>query len=261
MTLRRKRPVGRPPNVKIARLIKKHGCSRATAYRMAAQKQRLRAQSTHSMEERGLDAYPTCPQAVISLLYLERAYLPRLILDPCAGLGAFTTLMAQFGYETHANDIFDYGLEGCSISDYLTMEPLPGIEAVVTNPPYAKAVEFLKKALGECGYVAFLLRSMWLADGDGRDDLLERHPPVRTYHLKRLPMMHRLGYAGPRSTSNVPHSLIIWDRRANHVEPPQRVRWKDIWREYEAGRLNLGPLQPRHDTTRYQQPTEKTDAG
>jgi hypothetical protein len=242
MIVGRKRPVGRPPNLKIARYMKRHGVARSTAY-LRTSKPRLRAQSAHSMDERGLDAYFSPPEAVIAFLYLERAYLPRVILDPCAGKGAFTTLMAQFGYETHANDIFNYGLEGCSISDYLTMEPFPGIEAIATKPPYAKAVEFLKKALGECGYVAFLLRSMWLADADGRDDLLERHPPVRTYHLKRLPMMHRLGYPGPRTkSSNVPHSLMVWDRRANHIEPPRRVRWREIWREYEAGRLELGPI-------------------
>ena len=110
-----KRRVGRPPNLKIAGPMKRHNCSRATAYRMAEQKPRLRMQSRHSNAETGLDAYFTCPQAVIALMALERAWLPRVILDPCAGKGAFTTLMAEHGYETYANDIFDYGLEGCTI--------------------------------------------------------------------------------------------------------------------------------------------------
>jgi hypothetical protein len=166
-----------------------------------------------------------------------------VILDPCVDKGAFTTLMAQHGYETYANDIFDYGLPGCTIGDYLTMQPLPWIEGIITNPPFKLAAEFLEKALGEAAYVAFLLRSIWLADADGRDDLLERHPPARVWYLKRLPMMHREGYTGKKSTSNVPHSLVVWDRTANHIEPPKRVRWKAIWREYEAGRLDLGPSQ------------------
>jgi hypothetical protein len=218
------------------------GVSRATAYRLAARKQRLRMQSARSLDERGLDAYFTPPEAIVCLMALERAFLPRVVLDPCAGQGAFTTLMAQHGYETHANDIRDYGLAGCSIADYLTAPPLPGIEGVATNPPYAKAAEFLRKALGECGYVAFLLRSMWLADADGRDDLLERCPPMRIYHLKRLPMMHRFGWTGKTSTSNTPHSLVVWDAHANRVEPPRRIRWRDIWAEYQTGRLELGPV-------------------
>jgi hypothetical protein len=55
-------------------------------------------------------------------------------------------------------------------------------------------------------------------------------------------MMHREGYTGKKASSNVPHSLIVWDRRANHSELPRRPRWRDIWAEYEAGRLDLGRL-------------------
>ncbi len=225
------------------RKARKVAAAEATIFeRVKATRKKLRAQSTHGADVRGLDAYFTGPEAVVAVMHLERAFLPRVILDPCAGEGAFSIGMAAQGYETHANDIVDYGLSGCVISDYLTMAPWPGIEGIVTNPPFKLAPGFLKKALGECGYVAFLLRSMWLADGDGRDDLLERHPPARTYHLKRLPMMHRHGYDGHKASSNTPHSLLVWDHRANHIEPPHRVRWREIWADYKAGRLDLGPL-------------------
>ena len=56
-----KRPVGRPPNPKIARLMRQRKCSRATAYRIAG-KGRLRAQSTHSAEERVLVEDSTAKQ-------------------------------------------------------------------------------------------------------------------------------------------------------------------------------------------------------
>ena len=69
---------------------------------------------------------------------------------------------------------------------------------------------------------------------------LERHPANRVWHLKRLPMMHREGYTGNKSTSNVPHSLIVWDRTANHIEPPHRVRWPEIWADYERPRARPG---------------------
>jgi hypothetical protein len=173
------------------------------------------------------------------LLALKQLYLPRVILDPCAGSGAITRLMASFGYETHANNIFDYGLADCTIGNYLTLEPLPGIEGIVTNPPY-KA----RKALDEAEYAAFLLRSMWLIEAEHRGGFLEAHPPARVYHSsQRLPRMHHIGYTGVRSTSQTPYSWAVWDRRANRPELPQRYRWRDIWREYEAGRLDLGPQQ------------------
>ena len=233
--------VGRPRNPKIARLMQRHNCSRTTAYRKM-NKPRLRMQSAHRDAGRGLDPYFTCPEAIISLMALERAYLPRVLLDPCAGDGAFTRLMARHGYETYANDIKDYELAGCAIGDYLTMPPVPKGEGVVTNPPYKKALEFLCKAVGETEYVAFLLRANFLVEAAGRDAFFEQHPPARTYYSsQRLPMMHRLGWTGKRSTSNTPYVLAVWDRRANRVEPPRRFRWRDILAEYKSGRLVLGP--------------------
>jgi hypothetical protein len=244
MPVRRKRTVGRPPNRKIIRLMERHGVSRATAYRKI-NKQKLRAQGTHSMEERGLDAYFTPPEATIALLHLERAYLPRVIWEPFAGDGAIVNLMRQHGYEVHASDIRGYGLPGCVIADYRDLEPPDGVEAIVSNPPYGQALEFAERAITQVRYVAFLVRSNFLIEGSGRDAFRAEHHPTRTWHASlRLPMMHRYGWPGPRTSSNVPYSWAVWDRRANHVELPQTFNWRNIWREYQAGRLDLGPQYP-----------------
>jgi hypothetical protein len=227
---------------------KRKAAAEAALFEQLKATHKLRPQSSHGMDVRGRDPYFTGPEAVVCVMALERAFLPRVILDPCAGAGAFTIGMARHGYETHANDIVDYGLPGCQIADYLTMAPWPGIEAVVTNPPDKMAARFLEKARGECGYVALLLRAMWLADARGRGALLERHPPSRVWHLGRLPMMHRHGYSGPKAASNTPHSLVVWDNAASHVEPPRRIDWRGIWDDYQAGRLALGPTPPAPPT-------------
>jgi hypothetical protein len=99
----------------------------------------------------------------------ERAYLPRVVWDPFAGDGAITNLMEQFGYLTHASDIEDYGLEGCRIVDYRVALVPEGVEAIVSNPPFAWALEFLERALSQVPYVAFLLRTHFLIEGSGRD--------------------------------------------------------------------------------------------
>jgi hypothetical protein len=165
-----------------------------------------------------------------------------VVWDPFAGDGAITLLMAQYGYEVHASDIKDYGLPGCVIADYRDLEPPAGVEAIVSNLPYVWALEFIQRALSQVGYAAFLVRSNFLIEGAGRDTFRAEHHPTRTYHASlRLPMMHRFGYAGPRTkSSNVPFSWAVWDRRAHHVEFPQSFNWRKIWREYEAGRLDLG---------------------
>lgn len=243
MIMRRKRPVGRPPNLKIARLMKKHGCSRATAYRLAVRKPRMREQSKHTMTVRGgLDAYFTPEEATISLLHFERSYIPRVVWDPYAGDGAITKLMARLGYEMHASDIKDYGLEGCQIADYRIAQVPEGVEAIISNPPFAWALEFLKRALSQVPYVAFLLRTHFLVEAVTRDAFLDEHPVTRPYYASlRLPRMHRFGWTGKKTSGLTPYSWAVWDSRAKHVELPRRFNWREIMTEYEAGRLELGP--------------------
>jgi hypothetical protein len=97
-------------------------------------------------------------------------------------------LFRQAGYVVTASDIKDYGLPGCLIADYFTLPPIPGIEGIVTNPPYLVAQRLAEKALAEARYVALLLRSNFLIEGSGRDTFLEAHPPTRVRHASlRLP--------------------------------------------------------------------------
>ena len=104
------------------------------------------------------------------------------------------------GFDVVATDIVDYG--GDSITpgvDYLTA-PLPhGVLGIVTNPPYRRAVEFAPKALGEVPYLALLLRTNFL-ESTARLPFFRKHPPARVWvSSRRLPMMHRHGWAGPQA--------------------------------------------------------------
>jgi len=193
-------------------------------------KARRRIQRRHAYAKKNEDAYFTCPEAVISLLHLERDYLPRAILEPCAGDGAISTLLQRAGYDVTTFDVKDYGLPGCQIVDYFKLPP-PGIDGVVTNPPYKQAQRFLEKALADgARYVALLLRTNFLFEAAGRSELLDhRHPPTRVWSADlRLPMMHRAGWTGKRAPSNTAHSWIIWDQRANAREPLRRFNWREI---------------------------------
>jgi hypothetical protein len=132
-------------------------------------------------------------------------------------------------YETHASDIEDYGLEGCRIVDYRIAQVPAGVEAIISNPPFAWALEFLERALSQVSYVAFLLRTHFLTEGSGRDRFLEEHPATRVYHASlRLPRMHHIGWTGKKTSSQTPYSGAIWDRRANHVALPRRFNWREI---------------------------------
>src|SRR5262249_9136830 len=161
----------------------------------------------------GLDPYFTCAEAIASLIALEGPHLPKRLWEPAAGDGAIVNPLRETGRLVIASDIHDYGLEGCAIRDYLTADPPPGIEGLVTNPPYRPAEEFARKALSEVPYVAFLVRSNFNIDGVKRMPFRASHPPTRIWwSARRLPMMHRYGWKGNRSTSNTPHCWLVWER-------------------------------------------------
>jgi hypothetical protein len=196
-----------------------------------AAKAKRRAQCRHAYAEKNEDAYFTPPEAVIPLLHLERQYLPRTLLEPCAGDGAISRLLERAGYDVTTVDIKDYGLPGCRIGNYLKLAPPPGIEGVVTNPPYIRARQFLEKTLADgARYVAFLVRTNFIFEGAGRTELLEvKHPPTRVWLTDvRLPMMHRVGWTGKKSTSNTAFAWAVWDQRANAREFPRRFNWREI---------------------------------
>jgi hypothetical protein len=129
-----------------------------------------------------------------------------------------------------ASDIHDYGLADCAIMDYLAADPMPAtwIGGIVTNPPYKRAQAFAMKAMAEVPYVALLLRTNFLMDAERRGRWLDRTEPTRVYYLlPRLPMMHRQGWTGNRSTSNTPFAWVVWQKGATR-EFPRRVYWKEL---------------------------------
>ena len=188
----------------------------------------LRINSTHDFSERGLDAYFTCPEAIRSLIALEGPRLPRRIWEPAAGDGAIVRELIASGRQVVASDVQDYGLADCRILDYLTAPRMVGVNGIVTNPPYRRAMEFAMKAIAEVPYVALLTRLNFDAEGVSRMPFRQRHPPTRIWKsAQRFPMMHRHGYAGKKSTSNVGYWWLVWQHDAPR-EFPEDYDWKEL---------------------------------
>lgn len=141
--------------------------------------------------------------------------MPRRLWEPAAGDGAIVQPLRAGGFDVVATDIADYGEESITPGvDYLKEALPPGVEGIVTNPPYRRAVEFARKALGEVPYLALLLRTNFL-ESTGRLPFFRKHPPARVWvSSRRLPMMHRHGWAGPTAPSNTCFAWFVWDRSA-----------------------------------------------
>lgn len=187
----------------------------------------MRLQSSHRHADRGLDAYFSPPEAVASLIALERDFLPEHLWEPAAGDGALVRPLRAAGYDVFASDIESYGLEDCLRFDYLTAPCPAAVRGLVTNPPFRLAAKFAEKAIGEVPYVALLLRTNFL-EGVGRLPFFRRHPPARVWvSSRRLPMMHRHGWVGKRAASNTCHAWFIYDKNHNGKAT---IDWFD-WRE------------------------------
>ncbi|MBZ9654004.1 class I SAM-dependent methyltransferase [Phyllobacterium lublinensis] len=163
--------------------------------------------------ERGLDLYETSPVAVHALLRTER--LPQNIWEPACGPGAIARALRAAGHHVLATDIVDYKSPDQDYSgwDFLLEHSLPdGIQAVVTNPPFAIADSFVTHALDLCPLVAMLLRLDFL-ESVKRSSILEGGFLSRVYVFRdRLPMMHRANWQGPRASNPTAYAWFVWDR-------------------------------------------------
>jgi hypothetical protein len=189
----------------------------------------MRIQSSHDHSSRGLDAYFTPPEAVASLLHIERGHLPRFLWEPAAGDGAIVRPLREAGYQVTASDIADYGLDDCRTGlNYLTAKAPPDVGGIVTNPPYKLAVRFAQKAMREVPYLALLLRTNFL-ESTNRLPFFREHEPARIWIAsRRLPMMHRHGWTGPRAPSNTCFAWFIWDKAAAHKRIVDWFDWKEL---------------------------------
>jgi hypothetical protein len=175
--------------------------------------------------------YRTPVEAVRSLIHCEGKRLPRHIWEPACGDGAIALPLREQGYRVEATDLVDRGCPAAeSAIDFLMEREAYGFaRGIVTNPPYRLAQAFAEKALSLVPYVALLLPLSFLA-GQERGCWLRTSPLKRVWvSSRRLPMMHRDGWAGPVSTSQVDHAWFVWERSWENMGGPG-VGWFD----YEA---------------------------
>ena len=165
----------------------------------------------HPNADRGLDLYETPPVATEALLRVET--LPLRIWEPAAGRGAIVKLLRAHGHSVIASDVADYGFKLDFVADFLkTTLPPSGCGAIVTNSPYQIATEFARHALDLAPRVYLLLRLAFL-ESIRRTEILEHRGLARVHVFrKRLPMMHRDGWDGPRASSAIPFAWFCWDR-------------------------------------------------
>jgi len=182
---------------------------------------------SHSHAERGEDLYETPPVAVEALLRVED--IPQVLWEPACGPGAIVRVLRGSGRRVYATDLVDYDTldQDCFGWDFLLEKQCPiGTEAIVTNPPFKNAGEFVAKALDLCPRVFMLLRLAFM-ESERRRPILDNGMLARVHVFrKRLPMMHRDGWEGRKANSAMAFAWFCWDREHSGPTELHRISWE-----------------------------------
>lgn len=184
-----------------------------------------------SLADRGNDLYETPPVAVHALLANED--VPQAIWEPCCGPGSIVRELRATGRQVYATDLVDYASpdQDCHGWDFLMeRQPPLGVEAIVTNPPFKNANEFVQHALSLCPKVMMLLRLAFI-ESDRRGPILDNGHLARVHVFRnRLPMMHRAGQgiveAEKRTSSAMAFAWFVWDRKHSGPIELRRISWQ-----------------------------------
>lgn len=161
--------------------------------------------SGHERKER--DLYET-PEWVTEALRPHLPRQPKLIWEPAAGTGKMTRVLATWGGGVVSSDIEPHPL--AYQADFLTCRVHDGADAIITNPPYDLATEFVQRALGSVpgdGIVAMLLRTDF-DHAKTRQHLFSEHPAF----AKKLVLTKRIKWFEDSTGSpSFNHAWFIWD--------------------------------------------------
>lgn len=182
-----------------------------------------------ALDERGDDLYETPAVATEALLRVEK--LPEIIWEPACGPGSIVGTLRKAGHKVYATDLVDYGCPDSEARiDFLMERSAPTyIGAIVTNPPFKLANQFVAHALTLAPKVVMLLRLAFL-EGTGRSPIMDGGALARVHVFKnRLPMMHRAGrgtMVAKTNSSAMAFAWFVWERTHQGPTEMRRLSWE-----------------------------------
>lgn len=153
------------------------------------------------------DFYPSPPDVTHALLTVEGDRLTSFpqISEPACGDGAISKVLEEAGMKVQSSDLIDRGFGEVGL-DFLATDSLQS-RAVVTNPPFSLAREFIRHSLVDLqvDYLALFLQATFFQSAVNAS-LFEAHPPSAIYPLTWVPKF--------RSDGNfIKFAWFVWDRQ------------------------------------------------
>lgn len=168
----------------------------------------------HDDDDRELnDYYATHPSSVPPLLKLLNFNRKMLIREPSCGEGHLSIALELAGHTVVSSDLIERGY-GISGIDYLEYDPVldtATYDAVIMNPPYKYAVEFIEKSLKQAPVVAAFLPVRFLESED-REKLYQSSPPRYIAAFSRRCPCSKNGIFADNESSAVFYAWFIWEK-------------------------------------------------
>lgn len=176
------------------------------------------------------DFYATNPKATEALLKCE-VFEGLKFLEPCAGAGHIADVIKKHYPRATVDcvDIEDRGYPGTEIADFLKLETAKKYNAIITNPPYSLALEFIQKSiqmLEDNGKIAMFLKLQFL-EGEKRRQFFEEYPPTKIYVFRKRMATWRNGEPKDQNGKNwattMCHAWFIWEKGSKATDPI--IKW------------------------------------
>lgn len=169
------------------------------------------------------DFYATHPKAIPPLMdFLGWQEGGKLILEPCCGEGHLSIMLEAFGHRVISTDLINrgYGLGDIDfLKDHYTQEF--DYDAVVTNPPFKYAQEFVEKSLKLAPLVCMFLKLSFL-ESRKRVKFFSENPPSNVcVFIDRIPCSKN-GNFYKNESNPICYSWFIW-KRGYHGKPT--IEW------------------------------------
>jgi hypothetical protein len=183
---------------------------------------------------RGLEIYSTPACAVEALIRAEP--LPPVCWEACGPeTSAIALVLRAHGRRVVCTDITTDGI------DFRDRTKAPsGAQAIVANPPFSLAADFVRHGLALVPKVVVLERIQFLESED-RADIIEGGDLARVLvFADRVPRMHRQGWNGKRSSPAMCLAWFVFERGYSLQPVLKRIRCRPQAMSAPATHLTVG---------------------
>ncbi|MBO5863521.1 MAG: hypothetical protein J6Q59_04550 [Paludibacteraceae bacterium] len=176
------------------------------------------------------DFYATNPEAVEALLKREK-FDGLKFLEPCVGAGHIAEVIKKHFPEATVDciDIEYRGYAGTVTTDFLQLKTDKKYNAIITNPPYSLALEFIEKSMQLIereGKIAMFLKLQFL-EGEKRKKFFEKFPPATIYVFRKRMATWKNGEPkdahGKNWATTMCHAWYVWEAGKPPVAPI--IKW------------------------------------